>query len=321
MKNYLFVLIITTFALLITPLHQKTGSRGLRLYLPSYLQNYHAEMKNTFQRADNANLIFAFVTGMKEKVSYKTKKKFQDAYVGFVLNPSGLHWAIFFLFFNPLFSRIKQKKMKFLIKQFFTIAPFFFLPFLSLKRLSLLKFLMSNKYYFHIKCSNKWLYLITAFLTIDHYFINPLSYIYSFAILGTLFSMKNESKGKLLMSLFATQTLLNLFILGHISLFGFLLSFLLVFLFEILFFFIIIYYFLFYFTSLNWIEFFIQKYVEFLQFSTKISVITKWNADLNLFLILLLFVFLKPSKMRIFLLVILFMTLSPLALTPIILRQ
>ena len=258
---------------------------------------------------------------MKEKVSYKTKKKFQDAYVGFVLNPSGLHWAILFLFFNPLFSRIKQKKMKFLIKQLFTITPFFFLPFLSLKRLSLLKFLLSNKYYFHIKGSNKWIYLITVFLTIDHYFMNPISYIYSFAILGTIFSMRNESKGKLLISLFATQTLLNLFLLGHISLFGFLLSFVLVFVFEILFFFIIIYYLLFYFTSLNWIEFFVQKYVELLVFSTKISVLTKWNADLNIFFVLLLFVFLKPNKFRIFLLTVLLTTLSPLALTPIILRQ
>jgi len=272
MKFFLFISFLTALLLGTTMQLGLQKTPVVTKQIPPFLSRYKAQVKEHFAKAENANILFSFVTGNKSGISPYTKKAFKRLNMSFLLSPSGIHFSALFVFVAFFLKKIKIKWIRFLAKSCI-ISSLFFLPnFESLKRLGILRLIFQFKFLAKLKISLETVFFLTFILSFifGQYKASPLGFIYSFAFLGTFFSLRNNSKIILILGLFSTQLILALFLGDKVSLLsipcGLFGSFLFTFLFPVF----VLFLFTFWIIPINWVEPIIKLYVTSIQTTSKL---------------------------------------------------
>jgi hypothetical protein len=300
MKFFLFVSLLTALLLGTTMqlgLHKTPVASKI---IPPFLARYKTQIKNKFNRPENANILFSFITGNKTGISPYTKKAFKRLNLSFLLSPSGIHFSALFVFVSFFLKKIKIKWIRYLTKVGI-ISTFFFLPnFEALKRLGILRLIFQFKFIAKLKISLETIFFLTFILSfiLGQYKTSPLGFIFSFAFLGTFFSLRNYSKIILILGLFSTQLILALFIGDKVSLIsipcGLLGSFLFTFIFPILVLFLLT----FWFVPINWVEPILRAYVVCIQATSKLLNGSFTSSSIFLILAIWLLMFHKATTRK-----------------------
>lgn len=286
---------------------------------PGFLKTYQTEVKNTFEKRELANILFAFITGNKNGISPYTKKAFKKTNLIFLFSPSGIHLAGLFLFINFFLKKIKIKWVRHFSKASIVSSAFLLTGFDSMKRLSLMRLLNQFKFLAKLTITTEQVFLCTFFISflLGHFHKNPLSFIFSFAFIGTFISLRDYSKIKLILGLYSIQLTLGLFMGDKVSLLavpvGLLGSFIFSFLFPI----ILLFLGSFWLIEVNWIEPLLKIYVGGIQLTAK--ALNGSFSSSSIFLILAVWVvMIRPKGFGYVSLFALVMCHTNTAMTPVI---
>lgn len=272
MKFFLFISFLTAVLLGATMQLGLQKTPVVARSVPAFLTKYKAQVKERFSKPENANILFSFITGNKSGISPYTKKAFKRVNLSFLLSPSGIHFSALFVFVTFFLKKIKIKWVRFLTKSFIVSSVFFLPNFESLKRLGILRLIFQFKFLAKMKISLETIFFLTFILSFifGQFKASPLGFIFSFAFLGTFFSLRNNSKIILILGLFSTQLILGLFLGDKVSLLsipcGLFGSFIFTFLFPVF----VLFLFTFWFIPINWVEPVIRLYVGSIQLTSKL---------------------------------------------------
>jgi hypothetical protein len=320
MKFFLFISFLTAVLLGVTNelgwQHKSLPSRRT----PGFLQNYQERVKDAFKRPENANMLFAFITGNKEGISAYTKKAFKRVNLSFLLSPSGIHLAGLLFFINLFLKKIKKKWLRHGARASALSALFCFSGFDSISRLIIIRLLFQFKFLTKLKITSEQIFIITFCLSflLGQYQNSPLGFIFSFAFLGTFFSLRHFSKVTLILGLFSTQLILGLFLGEKVSLLsipcGLMGSFIFTFLFPVF----LIFLMSFWLIPINWVEPLIRIFILAVQWTSKCLSGSFTSSSLFLIFAMWVLMFQKTSKWKYGALFMLIFLHTNTAMTPII---
>lgn len=318
MKFFLFISLLTAILLGIT------NQLGLQKTLPSpkktplFMVHYKQKIKSHFERPENANILFSFFTGDKNGISPYTKLAFKRVNLIYLFSPSGIHLSGIFLFLSFFLKKIKTKWIRHALKAC-SLSSFFLLPnFESIKRLVILRLLFQFKFLSKIKISTEKVFIITFLFSflIGQYYASPLGYIFSFAFLGTFFSLRNSPKVMLILGLYSTQLIIGLFMGNKVSLVAVACGLFGSFIFTLLFPFFLIFLMSFWIIQINWIEPFIRFYVVGVQMVSKCLSGSFTSSSVFLILAIWVIMFSSFSMKKGFILLILIFLHTNTAMAP-----
>lgn len=272
MKFFLFISVLTAIMLGLTVELGLQKTPPPEKKVPSFLNRYKAQVKEHFKRPENANILFSFITGNKNGISPYTKKAFKKVNLSFLLSPSGIHYSALFVFVAYFLKRIKFKWVRYLTKATIVSSVFFLPNFESLKRLGILRLIFQLKFLAKLKISLEMVFFLTFILSfaLGHFKISPIGFIFSFAFLGTFFSLRDSSKLILILGLFSTQLILALFLGDKVSLLSIPCGLFGSFLFTILFPICILFLLTFWIHPINWLEPILRTYIVGIQSTSKL---------------------------------------------------
>lgn len=268
--------------------------------IPPFLAIYKSQIKDNFEKRENANILFSFITGNKVGISPHTKKAFKKVNLSFLLSPTGIHFTALFVFIVYFIKKIKLKWLRNITRALVVSSVFLFPNFESLKRLGVLRLLFQLKFLSQLKISLEMIFFLTFIISflLGQYNISPIGFIFSFAFLGTFFSLREQSKLILILGLFSTQLILALFLGDKVSLlsipFGLLGSFLFSFLFPLLVLFLLTYWFI----PINWAEPLLKIYISGIKITAKCLNGTFTSSSLFLILAIWLLMFDQNSNRK-----------------------
>lgn len=271
MRFFLIVSFLTAFMLGTTVQLGLHSTPVATKPIPPFLARYKNQIKEHFNKPENANILFSFITGNKTGISPHTKKAFKKVNLSFLLSPSGIHFSALFVFVTFFIKKFKNKWMRSFLK-FITVSSVFFLPnFESLKRLGILRILFQFKFFSKMKISLEVIFFITFFISFlcGQYKSSPVGFIFSFAFLGTFFSLRDHSKVMLICGLFSTQLILALFLGDKVSLLSIPVGLLGSFLFTLLFPLLVLFLLTFWMIPINWGEPLLKFYITGIKFMAK----------------------------------------------------
>jgi len=298
MKSFLILTLFCAFALGLTvelKLNKKTVAEQR---VPFVLHRYQENIKASFKRPENANLLMSFLFGAKQGISPHTKKAFEKNNLSFLLAPTGIHLASFFLLVGFFLKRFLSRKKRKWITMTLLSAMFLLPTPENIKRLSLMRLGFHGKAFFKRRISSTHLLAIAfgfSFL-LGHYSNNPLSFLISLLFIGTFFTLGEQSRATLVLALFSNQILLAIFLGNKISLFSVFTSMAGVFLFGFLQPAFIIYFCTFWIYPTNWVEPIIQVFVRTLKTSATLINGTFTSSSIFLLLAIWMLLFLKKKR-------------------------
>lgn len=195
--------------------------------LPTLIQDEYSHFKKSFQHPQNANVLWALLTGQKIHLSPQVKKKFSDLQLSFLFSPSGLHLFSLLIVFFYFIKKIKFKRLKigyFYQACFFILAIIF--PYVAMKRLAIFRLLMLLKNFFNNKISIDYLFLITFFISflMGHFKQSPLGFIFSFLYMGTFIALRDRSRITIFMAIMSNHLMTCLFFDQQLSLLSLLIN-------------------------------------------------------------------------------------------------
>lgn len=252
---------------------------------------------SSFDRAQNAHAFWAFLTGDKAQVSPKLKNTFDRLELGFLFSPSGMHiTALLFLVFLLLKKCFSQKISARL--RLICFAAFYFFPSFAIKRIVILRLLFFFKQRLKKTWSLEALFIATFCISflLGHYFQSPLGFTMSFLFMGTFIALRDQSRFKILLGLFAVHLLIGFFHGNEVSPLALLLSFPLIGYFCAMMSLSGLYLATFRFIHINWMEKLITLFLWLIKMSAKLTIGTQINA--SLFLILALWIVLLKKDKR-----------------------
>lgn len=257
MDNLKRVTVISIFFLLFIVFYRPVGEQ-MPLQLPHWIQKLHHQLSEHFTHPQNAHFIFSVLTGEKKGLSPTLLKDLELLHLRFLLSPTGLHLTGYLFFLN------RKKRLP------LYLACFFLPAFYSLKRIALMRLLsVFNR---RIKQINIfYLTFIISFL-FGHFTKSPLSFTYSFLLIGTFFSLKYMSLLKMFLAISASHLLLAFFQGDNFSFLAMILSILLVQIFVIFLPLIIIFITTFYIYPSHWIEPLTRFFILLIHFCAKLTI-------------------------------------------------
>lgn len=291
-----------------------------KMLLPAALGAYQHKIKKSFKRPEVANVLISFFTGNKNGISPYTKKSFKRVNLSFLLSPSGIHLSSLLIFIFYFIKKIKNKWLRHLTKASSLLTILFLPGFESIKRLSFLRLLFQFKFLAKIKLSiiHVFILMFSISFFMGHYKTSPLGYIFSFAFLGTFFSLQHFSKIQLVFGLFSTQLILALFLGDKVSLLsipiGLFGSFVFSFLFPLCIVFVATYWII----DINWIEPLLRFYIVAIQWSSKNLNGTFTSSSLFLIMAVWIIMMMNLSHLRRIALVMCIFLHTNTAMTPAI---
>lgn len=300
MKFFLFVSLITALLLGTTVQLGLQKTPVAPKATPPFLARYKSTIKDHFKKPENANILFSFITGNKNGISPYTKKAFKRLNLSFLLSPTGVHFSALFVFVAFFLKKIKIKWIRYFTKASIVSSVFLFPNFEALKRLGILRLLFQIKFLSKMKISLETIFFSTFILSFvfGQYKTSPLGFIFSFAFLGTFFSLRHNSKIILILGLFSTQLILALFIGDKVSLLsipcGLFGSFLFTFLFPIFVLFLLT----FWIIPINWVEPILKLYINSIQVTSKLLNGSFTSSSIFLILAIWLLMFQKASTKK-----------------------
>lgn len=300
MKSFLYLSLICALALGLTielKLNKKTAPERR---VPYILNSYQKEVKSHFNKPENANLLMSFLFGAKQGISPHTKKVFEKNNLSFLLTPSGIHLASFFLIISFFLNRFLTKKKKKWAMICILTAMFLLPTPANIKRLSLVRLGFHARPFFKKRISSiqlLWIVFVISFL-LGHYFKNPLSYLMSLLYIGTFFTLTEQSRMKVFLALFSNQIIIALYLGNKISFFSVFTSVAGVTLFTFIQPLFILYFCTFWIYPSNWIEPVIQLLLNIIKISAKLINGTFTSSSIFLLLTIWVLLFLKHGKLK-----------------------
>lgn len=285
---------------------------------PLFMSRYKDKIKEHFERPEHANILFSFITGNKNGISPNTKKAFKKVNLSYLLSPTGIHFSSLFFFIVFFIKKLKSKWMRCFFK-LITISSVFLFPNLeSLKRLGILRILFQFKFLSKKNISLEVIFFATFLLSFafGQFITSPIGFIYSFAFLGTFFSLRNHSKLILIFGLFSTQLILALFLGNKVSLLSIPFGLIGSFFFTLLFPLSILFLLTFWIIPINWLEFFLRPYVMTIKLTAKFLNGSFTSSSLFLILAVWLLMFCKNSTQKYISLIMLLFLHTNTAMTP-----
>jgi hypothetical protein len=245
--------------------------RSHHLALPDTLKNRAQNFKKTFKNPQEANVLWAFLTGEKTGISPKIKKNFDDLQLSFLFSPSGMHLAALLSLILIFPRKLKQKKILFLL-QWPILITALFLPYLAIVRISILRILILCQRFLKKRINIEILFFFTFFISflIGHFRESPLGFTLSFLFMGTFISLRDYSKLTIIIGLFSNQLLICFFSGQETSFISLVLNLPLIGLFSFLLPFFYLYLLIFQWLHWNWIELVMHLFI----------LTVKWTATL-----------------------------------------
>lgn len=270
MRFFTFITLFTTFLLILSDPFNPNITRPKRPSL-ELARKYQQNFKQNFHSAQNANVLWAFITGDKKGISPRVQKDFNDLELGFLFSPSGIHLAGLMALIFFLIKKIKQKKITKLVEWVF-LGSIYFLPYLAIKRLIIFRLLILLNKRLNLKADTEVIFLITFFISffLGHYSQSPIGFILSFLYMGTFISLRNYSRPIIFLGLFSSHLLVCFFSGNEVSPLGLVFNLPILGLFSLLFPAFILYFLSFRWIHFNWIELFIRFFILSVHWMAKI---------------------------------------------------
>ncbi len=302
MKFFLFITLISACLLFwAKPFTQKSA---LKRELPAAILAQKASFKDSFEKPENANVLWAFMTGEKKGITPKTQRDFNALEIGFFFSPSGLHLSgLLFLLFL-LSKKIFSKKVHFLWQILF-LSLCFFLPYLAIKRIAGLRLLILSQRFFKRKVPIEIIFAVIFLISflLGHFRESPLGFILSFLYMGTFIALRDYSKITIIIGLFSSHLIICFFSGAEISFLSLILNLPLIALFSFLIPMSYLYFFSFHWIHFNWIEFIVRTFIMLVHWSARLTLGTFVSS--TFFLILAVWIILLKKQKRFLLLLLL----------------
>jgi hypothetical protein len=296
MKYFLLTTIISTFLLLWSPPIPISPQSPKREF-PSLFAKQKTPFKESFDAAENGHVAWALMTGEKNGITPRTKNHFQQLQIGSLLSPSGLHFSTLLLLVGFFIQKIVRKKFSRKIRFCFLVI-FYFLPFLTMKRIILFRIFMMIRNQYKIKCSLEILFFFTFFVAflLGHFKQSPLGFVFSFLFMGTFISLRDHPRLFSLMAIFASHQLICLFTSGSVSPWALLLNIPFLGFFPLLFVATIVYFVSYQFVAINWLEPLMRFFIVSVHQVAKLIQGSEWDASLSLVLAIWMILLKKPKR-------------------------
>lgn len=273
MKFFLFISIFSALMLFGSkPFNQK--EKAPKRVLPEFITDMHRDFKDQFQYPQNANILWAFMTGEKRGISPKILKSFNKLEIGFFFSPSGIHLSGFLAMIFYLLKKIKNKNKKItrITKWIFLIAAFS-LPYLAIKRIVILRILYLSQMFLKKRISIEILFLLTFLISfgLGHFSESPLGFILSFLYMGTFIALRDQSRSTIILGLFSSHLLIAFFSGSEVSLVSLLLNLPLIAIFAFLLPAFYFYFLTFQWIDFNWIELIVRIFILSVHWTAKLT--------------------------------------------------
>ena len=258
----------------------------------------HGELfKKSFTHPQNANIAWAMISGEKKGISPNLLKDFKALDLLFFFSPSGIHLSAILLLFFFLINKLTNKKTSRILKFGFLIGAYF-LPFLAIKRIVILRLLIILKRSFKYKISIEILFFTTFIISffLGHYQASPMGFIMSFLYIGTFLAFSDQSRVHLFLVLCSSHLLIVFFNGAEFSFLATLLSLPCVAMFSFLLPFIYLNLGSFHFLRINWIEIVIRYFILMIHWSAKLTIGSFMSA--SFFLLIAIWIILFKQKKR-----------------------
>lgn len=264
---------------------------------PEFIKQQQRKFKDQFRHPQNANVLWAFLTGEQTAISPYTKKSFKKLELGLLFSPSGLHLGAFLSLFYYLTRKLKNKKLS-RIFQWIFLAAAYFLPYLAIKRIVCLRFLFLLQRLFKKRVPVEVLFLATFIISflLGHFKESPLGFIFSFLFMGTFIALRDHSRIFIILGLFSAHLIIGFFSGDEISPLALLLNLPLIALFSFILPFFYLYFISFQWVDFNWIEIFVRCFIVIVQWTSKLTQGTFVSS--TLFLVLAVWVILLKKQKR-----------------------
>ena len=160
-----------------------------------------------------ADVLIAYSSGERRWLDKKIKQAHTRLHLSHLFTPSGLHFSAILLILSLplLYLRKKNKMITDIIEFLILVTPFIFDGFNSIKRIALIRlfFLISKKT--KIDLSPFTIFLLVFFVDFirGSWQESPLSFIYSFLFLGSIFSSVSKGPKGVIFSLFFGQLFMS----------------------------------------------------------------------------------------------------------------
>lgn len=306
MKLFAF---ITTFSIFLLFWSRPFGQQGRvpKKSVPEFIKAQHRDFKNSFKHPQNANVLWAFLTGEKKGLSPKAQQNFNNLELNFLFSPSGIHLAALSSLIFYLIKKIKHKRVIRIFQWLFLMSAFF-LPYLAIKRIVCLRVLILSQLFFKKRIPIEILFGITFLISffLGHFQDSPLGFILSFLYMGTFIALRDHSKITVLLGLFSSHLVICFFSGNEISLLALILNLPLITLFSFLLPFFYLYFLTFQWIHYNWIEFVVRAFILIVHWAAKPTQGTFVSA--TLFLILAVWIILLKKQKRYLLILLLLHT-------------
>ncbi|MFA6236935.1 MAG: ComEC/Rec2 family competence protein [Bacteriovorax sp.] len=239
--------------------------------IPAFIKASHRNFKEGFQHPQNANILWAFITGEKYGISPYTQKSFKDLELNFLFSPSGIHVAGFLSMVLFFFKKSKHKKMIRMVRWAVLVAALF-LPYMAIKRIVCFRILFLLQRFLKRRIRIESLFLATFFISflMGHFKESPLSFILSFLYMGTFIALADRSKFFILMGLFSSHLIICFFSGSEISFVSLFLNLPLLALFSILLPLFYFYFLTFHWIHFNWIEWIVRAFILCVHWSARL---------------------------------------------------
>ena len=178
------------------------------------------------------------------------------------------------------------------------LVALYFLPFLAIKRIIILNFLIVLSSRFKNNISIELLFLITFLLSffLGHFNQSPLGFILSYVYIGTFITLRNHSRPTLILGLFSSHLIISLFSGQETSPLALIINIPLLTYFSALMPLLYLYFFTYKFLPYNWIEIFAQVFIKIVRPLSKLAHLTK--IDSSVFLIIAVWIILLRKEKK-----------------------
>jgi hypothetical protein len=263
MKFFLLITIFSIFMLSFLETHPEKA-KSFRPDLPLIVEELRPSFDRSFKEGMHARLLWSLLTGEKRIVSPSFSRSMNNLQLGFLLSFTSIQLSIL------LWGILKATK-KFYVRACL-IALTFLLPYLSLKRLAILRMLNLLKWKFKFYIRDEWIFLATFFISylLGHFTLAPLSFILSFLFIGGFIATKTYSRKEFIFCLLSTQMIIAMYFHKSYFLLSILTTLLLIPLTTLLMALGYFYLFTYKWIEFNWIENLVNGYLLIIKMASKL---------------------------------------------------
>ena len=253
---------------------EKIGS--YRAYLPLIIQELRPSFDRSFNEGMHARLLWSLLTGDKRIVSPAFSSSINNLQLGFLLSFTSIQLSILLWGIWKIIKKISNSKIKTFL-YVFLITLTFLTPFLSLKRLAILRLFKLLKRKFQLRLGNEVIFILTFVISflLGQFTMAPLSFIFSFLFIGGFIACHTHSKKELTLCLLSSQMIIAMYFHKNYYLLSIIFAVALIPLTTLLMALGYLYLFSYLWIGINWIEILVHGYLVLVKMCSKLIVVSE----------------------------------------------